>query len=108
MFLLSLGVTFNASHAVGDECVHGHTFGTDIRIQLAENRRVNTKLIREFILKKYDHADINKIISAPTAETLAVEIWNDIQAICTPDNAVVISVTVHEGNEYSTTYIPGE
>lgn len=91
MILITKELSFNAAHRLPwhqGECnhLHGHTY----KLQVSVTGRLNENgvlidfedlknIIQKTIIELFDHKYINDIISNPTAENMAVYIFNLLQ-----------------------------
>lgn len=85
------------------ERLHGHTYKLVVKLEGEPDKEgmvydfVELKrVVRERIIDKLDHAYINEIISQPTAENIAVFVWNELKDILKRDNSRLYEVEVWE------------
>ncbi len=85
------------------ERLHGHTYklvvklnGTpgpeDMICDFADLK----KIVKENVLNEFDHQYINDFIEQPTAENIAVYIWNKLEPLVHTDNADLYEIEVWE------------
>ena len=106
--LLKKIFTFDAAHHLTKyhgkcERPHGHTYklvvtlegepdGEDMVYDFVKLK----KLVHELVLDHYDHADLNDIFENPTAENIAVAIYNTLAPAVTTDLVRLREVEVWE------------
>ncbi|MBW2989241.1 6-carboxytetrahydropterin synthase QueD [Candidatus Woesearchaeota archaeon] len=68
------------------ERLHGHTYRAEVSLEgepddegMVEDFAEIKKVVGERVLKKLDHAYINDVIKQPTAENIAIWIWNELK-----------------------------
>lgn len=83
--------TFDAAHYLTKyhgkcENLHGHTYRLHVTVdgEVGEEGMVIDfkdlkDLVKEKILNRLDHSDLNKTFENPTAELIAVWIWNELK-----------------------------
>lgn len=120
MFDLKVKTSFCAAHNLkgydGDcQNVHGHNFGV---IVVAKVKKLNPvgfgmdfkelKKEIEFFLKQLDHKHLNNLDPFkelnPTAEHIAIWIFDSLSAKINSENVKVANVTIEESEKYSATY----
>ncbi|MDF2673923.1 MAG: queD [Clostridiales bacterium] len=85
------------------EKLHGHTYKLVVKL---EGEPDNEGMIYDFVelkrtvnekvINKFDHAYLNEIIPQPTAENIAVFVWNELNDILKRDNSKLYEVEVWE------------
>ena len=108
--------SFDAAHRLKDvtgkcESLHGHTWKVQITIEgkINENGIVYDftkmkKVLNEKIKSKLDHRFVNDIIEQPTAENIALWIYNEVKNIL-PN---ISKIRVYESPEsFATIYFKG-
>lgn len=85
------------------ERLHGHTYKLVVKLNGTVGHEdmiydfVELKnLVNREIIDKFDHAYLNDIITQPTAENIAVYVWNKLEPLVKRDNAVLYEVEVWE------------
>ena len=106
--LLSKDFKFDAAHNLINyhgkcERLHGHTY--KLRVVL-EGVPDSESMIMDFceladivkakVISRLDHAYINEIISQPSAENIAIWIWNELKEELVRDNCSLYEVHVWE------------
>jgi 6-pyruvoyltetrahydropterin/6-carboxytetrahydropterin synthase len=85
------------------ERLHGHTYKLVVKLEgevdsegmvydFVELKRV----VKERVIDKFDHAYINDIITQPTAENIAVYVWNELKDVLKRDNCRLYEIEVWE------------
>lgn len=89
--LVTKEFTFDAAHHLTKyhgkcEHVHGHTYRLQVTVEgdVQENGLVIDfvilkKIVKERVLEKYDHRDLNKYFENPTAENVVMAIWEELK-----------------------------
>ena len=114
MFTVSKRFTFSAAHRLekvpeGHPCskIHGHNYSVEVILQSVERNEMDmvvdyhevTRVVKP-IMEKFDHSDLNQWWNNPTAENIAVTIF-DIVAYQLPQVvAVRVSETENTWAEY--------
>lgn len=85
------------------ERLHGHTYKLVVKLEGEPDSEgmvydfVELKsVVKEKIIERFDHAYINDIITQPTAENIAVFIWNELKDILKRDNSRLYEIEVWE------------
>ena len=85
------------------ERLHGHTYrlvvklcGTPDHEDMIYDFVDLKRLVKENILEEFDHHYINDFIEQPTAENIAVYIWNKLEPLVKTDNAALYEIEVWE------------
>ena len=85
------------------ENVHGHSYKLIVKLdgQVDKNGFVIdfvdiTKIVEEDIIKLLDHTNLNNIIKQPTAENIAIWIWDKLVDKVKTDNAQLYEIEVWE------------
>lgn len=88
--LVSKEFTFDAAHHLTKyhgkcEHVHGHTYRLQVTVEgeVQENGLVIDfvilkKIVKDKVLAKYDHRDLNEYFENPTAEVVLKAIWDEL------------------------------
>lgn len=89
--LITKEFTFDSAHKLNWEegkCkyLHGHTYKLQVTVKGKLNKQgivINFTELKEFVkrrvIEKLDHKYLNEIIKNPTAENIAVWIWNKLK-----------------------------
>jgi 6-pyruvoyltetrahydropterin/6-carboxytetrahydropterin synthase len=105
--------TFEAAHLLPDhpgKCrrLHGHGYrlrvvcdapvdpSTGLAIDFQEIKRV----VEDRVLEPLDHTHLNEVLPIPSAENLAIWIWDRLRGAGLP----VVEVVVHETDDCSVSY----
>jgi len=85
------------------ERLHGHTYKLVVKLEGTRGSEdmiydfVDLKdLVKEHILDEFDHHYINEFIEQPTAENIAVYIWNRLAPLVKTENAHLCEIQVWE------------
>lgn len=85
------------------ERLHGHTYKLVIKLEGEPDKEGIVydfvelkKLVKERVVDKFDHAYINDFIPQPTAENIAVFVWNELKDVLKRDNSRLYEVEVWE------------
>ncbi len=117
MFKVKRNFYIEAAHSLpgyNGECsnIHGHRWRIQVCLASDEQDKngisIDFKWVKEQIgplIMMYDHADLNQFFINPSAENLAVKIFDDIEKIL-PEGLYICSVTVQEGRDTEVTYVP--
>lgn len=82
--------TFDAAHFLTKyhgkcENLHGHTYRLRVTVEgpvgeegMVVDFKVLKSLVKEKVIDKYDHQSLNDFFENPSAELIAVQIWNDL------------------------------
>lgn len=99
---------FDAAHNLVNyhgkcEKLHGHTYRLVIKLEGYPDNEgmvfdfVELKnIVNERIIKRFDHAYLNEIISQPTAENIACFVFNELKDVLKRDNCSLYEVEVWE------------
>jgi len=91
--LITKEVTFDSAHFLADyygkcERVHGHTYMLQVTLEgeIQENGLIIDfallkQIIKNRILNKLDHQMLNDVIENPSAERIAVWIWDQLKDV---------------------------
>ncbi|MFP4481957.1 MAG: 6-carboxytetrahydropterin synthase QueD [Thermovirgaceae bacterium] len=100
--------TFDAAHKLEQyhgkcEALHGHTYRLEITLEgmpgaegMVMDFLALKDLVKTHALSYLDHAYLNDVISQPTAERIALWIWNQIDGRISHENCSLYSVQVWE------------
>ena len=106
--LLSKDFTFDAAHNLIHyhgkcERLHGHTYRLRVTLEGqpdAEGMIMDfielKQIVRERVLSRLDHAYLNDILPQPSAENIAVWIWNELAESVKRENCRLYEVSVWE------------
>ena len=85
------------------EKLHGHTYKLVVKLKGTRDHEdmvfdfVQLKnIVKAEIIDKFDHAYLNDIIENPTAENIAVYVWDKLAPLVKRDNAELYEVEVWE------------
>lgn len=99
---------FDAAHNLIEyhgkcERLHGHTYKLVVKLEGKRGSEdmvydfIELKnLVKEEIISKFDHAYLNDIIEQPTAENIAVYVWDKLQPKIDRPNCHLYEVEVWE------------
>lgn len=99
---------FDAAHNLVNyhgkcERLHGHTYKLVVKLSGTRGEEdmvydfVDLKnLVKDNILVEFDHHYINDFIAQPTAENIAVYIWDKLAPLVKTDNAELYEIEVWE------------
>ena len=86
-----------------DERLHGHTYKLVVKLEGTRDHEdmlydfVELKnLVKEQVLVEFDHHYINDFIQQPTAENIAVYIWNKLAPLVKRENVRLYEIEVWE------------
>ncbi len=85
------------------ERLHGHTYSLVVKV---EGKRDHEDMVFDFvelkeivnreIIDKFDHHYLNDIIEQPTAENIAIYVWNKLEDKLKRDNCKLYEIEVWE------------
>jgi 6-pyruvoyltetrahydropterin/6-carboxytetrahydropterin synthase len=85
------------------EKLHGHTYKMVVKLEGTPDNEGMVydfvelkKNVKEQIIDKFDHAYLNDIIPQPTAENIAVFVWNELVNLIKRDNCRLYEVEIWE------------
>lgn len=85
------------------EKLHGHTYKLVVKLEGKLDKEdmifdfVELKrIVNENIINKFDHAYINDFIEQPTAENIAVYVWDNLVNLIKRDNCRLYEIEVWE------------
>lgn len=85
------------------ERLHGHTYKMVVKLEgVPDNEGMIydfvelKKIVRSKIVDKFDHAYLNDIIAQPTAENIAVYVWNALKDDLKRENCKLFEVEIWE------------
>lgn len=99
---------FDAAHNLIEyhgkcERLHGHTYKLVVKVEGSRGKEdmvidfIELKnIVKEEIVDKFDHAYLNDIIEQPTAENIAVYVWEKIKPLVERPNCKLYEVEVWE------------
>lgn len=88
--LVSKEFTFDAAHFLTKyhgkcENLHGHTYRLRVTVEgpvgeegMVVDFKVLKNLVKEKVIDKYDHQSLNDFFENPSAELIAIQVWNDL------------------------------
>ena len=106
--LLTKDFTFDAAHNLINyhgkcERLHGHTYRLRVVVEGTPDSEgmiidfIELKaVVKEKILSRLDHSYINEIISQPSAENIALWIWNELEESVKRENCGLYEIHVWE------------
>lgn len=106
--LLAKDFTFDAAHNLINyhgkcERLHGHTYKLRVVVEGTPDSEgmiidfIELKaVVKEKILSRLDHSYINEIISQPSAENIALWIWNELEESVKRENCGLYEIHVWE------------
>ncbi|MGI6736539.1 MAG: 6-carboxytetrahydropterin synthase QueD [Anaerovoracaceae bacterium] len=98
------------------ERLHGHTYKLVVKLRgsrdsedmIYDFSRLK-RLVEEEILSRFDHQYLNDFLPQPTAENIAVYIWDKLEPLVRTDNAALHEIEVWETKTSGVVYRgPGE
>jgi 6-pyruvoyltetrahydropterin/6-carboxytetrahydropterin synthase len=85
------------------EKLHGHTYKLVVKLEgqpddegMIYDFTELKKIVNDKIISKFDHAYLNDIIKQPTAENIAIYVWNELYDALNRDNCHLYEVEVYE------------
>ena len=85
------------------ERLHGHTYKLVVKLEgvrgpedMVYDFTQLKWLVKEQVLEEFDHHYINDFISQPTAENIAVYIWNKLEPLVRTEHAHLYEIEVWE------------
>lgn len=85
------------------ERLHGHTYKLVVKLQGEPDKEGMIydfvelkKVVKKKVIDKFDHSYLNDIIPQPTAENIAVYVWNELFDEIKRDNCTLFEVEVWE------------
>lgn len=85
------------------ERLHGHTYKLVVKLKGSRGKEdmvydfVDLKnLVKSEVLEEFDHHYINDFIQQPTAENIAVYIWNKLEPLVRTEHAALYEIEVWE------------
>ncbi|KAF0244728.1 MAG: 6-pyruvoyl tetrahydrobiopterin [Planctomycetota bacterium] len=109
--LLTREFSFEAAHHLtklpsGPEPVHGHTWRLNVTLEgpvqpdgMVFDFVKLGDVVEKKVLKKLDHADLNRVVANPSAERVALWVWKQLEAL-----PLLSAVQVWECEGCSVTY----
>ncbi len=107
---------FDAAHNLVNyhgkcERLHGHTYKLAVRLKGTRGPEDMVydfvdlkKLVKENVLDEFDHHYINEFIPQPTAENIAIYIWDKLEPLVRTPNARLYEIEVWETKDSGITY----
>ena len=108
IFYLTKTFTFDSAHNLINykgkcEKLHGHTYKLDVTVKGTLNDEDMVvdfvdfkKIVKNKVVDVLDHSYINDILKQPSAENIALWIWNQLFQILKTDNYELYEVKVWE------------
>lgn len=108
--------TFDAAHNLVNyhgkcERLHGHTYRLTVKLKGTPNDEdmlfdfTELKhLVKAEVLEQLDHHYLNDILPQPTAENIAVFIWNKLEPLVRRDNVRLYEIEVWETADSGVSY----
>jgi 6-pyruvoyltetrahydropterin/6-carboxytetrahydropterin synthase len=85
------------------EKLHGHTYKMIVKLEgTVDNEGMIydfvelKRIVKERVVDKFDHAYLNDIIEQPTAENIAIYIWNELKDCLKKENCNLFEIEVWE------------
>ena len=85
------------------EKLHGHTYKLVVKLEGEKGPEDMVfdfvelkKLVKEKVIEKFDHAYLNDIIEQPTAENIAIYVWNVLVDEVKRDNCRLYEIEIWE------------
>lgn len=85
------------------ERLHGHTYKLVVKLEgvrgpedMIYDFTQLKRLVKEQVLEEFDHHYINDFIEQPTAENIAIYIWDKLEPLVRTDNARLCEIEVWE------------
>ncbi|MCX7695911.1 MAG: 6-carboxytetrahydropterin synthase QueD [Caloramator sp.] len=85
------------------ERLHGHTYKLVVKLEGEPDSEGMVfdfvelkKIVKERVIDKFDHAYLNEIIEQPTAENIAIYVWDELYDVLKRDNCRLYEVEVWE------------
>ncbi len=106
--LLSKDFTFDAAHNLINyhgkcERLHGHTYRLRVIVEGTPDSEgmiidfIELKaVVKERVISRLDHSYINEIISQPSAENIALWIWDELEESVRRENCSLYEIHVWE------------
>lgn len=106
--LLSKDFTFDAAHNLINyhgkcERLHGHTYKLRVIVEGTPDSEgmiidfIELKaVVKERVISRLDHSYINEIISQPSAENIALWIWDELEESVKRENCSLYEIHVWE------------
>ncbi len=100
--------TFDAAHFVPSyhgkcEALHGHTYKLLVKVEGKRDEEgmvidfaVLKRIVKEQVLDVLDHKCLNDILPVPTAENIAVYVWDKLADVLLCENYHLFEVVVWE------------
>ncbi len=108
--------TFSAAHRIDlgggkSEGLHGHNYGLVVTVEgepdeygMVLDFRLLKEIVEREVLSELDHSYLNEILKQPTAENLAVYVWNRLDKALRGSNYRLYQVEIYESPESSVIY----
>jgi len=85
------------------ERLHGHTYRLDVTVKGVPDEEgmiidftILKKLVKREVLAQLDHSYINDIISQPTAENIAIWVWERLAGLLSSQRYHLYEIKVYE------------
>ncbi len=92
------------------ENLHGHTYRLRVTLEgeidssgMIIDFTLLEKIVKEKIVEKLDHSFLNDIISHPTAENIALWVWNELEQDLKGENFKLYEIVLWETESSSVT-----
>ncbi len=107
--LISKEFKFDSAHQLVEyngkcENLHGHTYKLRVTLMGEVDKKsgmiidftILKKIVKERIIERLDHTFLNNIIEQPTAENIAIWIWNELSQVLNTDNYKLYEIVLWE------------
>lgn len=100
--------SFDAAHYLPSyegkcERLHGHTYRLTVMLDGTPDREGMVfdfiklkRIVNEKIIAKFDHSCLNDILPCPSAENIAVYIWQELEPLVATDHSRLSEIQVWE------------
>ena len=106
--LISKDFKFDAAHNLINyhgkcEKLHGHTYKLRVVLEgqpdsegMIMDFAELSSLVKQKIISRLDHAYLNEIISQPSAENIALWVWDELEKFLTRENCKLYEIHIWE------------
>ncbi|MBQ7577204.1 MAG: 6-carboxytetrahydropterin synthase QueD [Synergistaceae bacterium] len=106
--LLTKDFVFDAAHNLINyhgkcEKLHGHTYKLRVVLEgqpdsegMIMDFAELSSLVKQKIISRLDHAYLNEIISQPSAENIALWVWDELEKFLTRENCKLYEIHIWE------------
>jgi 6-pyruvoyltetrahydropterin/6-carboxytetrahydropterin synthase len=117
---LSSEFKFDSAHRLIDyhgkcENLHGHTYRLRVTLAGTVSQKsgasgmvvdfgILKKIVRENVVDVLDHKLLNDIVEQPTAENLAIWVWDKLEPLLAGDNYLLSEIVLWETEDNFVTY----